>query len=146
MKRLILIIAAGALAVPVLVGSAGAQAPTTLELVQIDREVRTGFVDAPPKRRESAGDVFTVRGPVRDAQGRRAATVQGVFTQTGPRSAHGGGTVTLPAGRIAFQGVLGLGGDDTLAIVGGTGAYSGAGGSVRIVQRQGRTTFTFTFG
>jgi hypothetical protein len=146
MKRLILIIAACALAVPVLVGPAGAQAPTTLELVQLDREVKTGFIDAPPKRRESAGDVFTVRGPLRDAQNRRAATVQGVFTQTGPRSAHGGGTVTLPTGRIAFQGVLGLGGDDTLAIVGGTGEYSGATGSVRLVQRQGRTTFTFTFG
>jgi hypothetical protein len=146
MKRLILIIAACALAVPVLVGPAGAQAPTTLELVQLDREVKTGLVDAPPKRRESAGDVFTVRGPLRDAQNRRAATAQGVFTQTGPRSAHGGATITLPSGRIAFQGVLGLRGDDTLAIVGGAGAYAGATGSVRIVQRQGRTTFTFTFG
>ena len=141
MKRLILIITAGALAAAALVGSAGAQAPTTLELVQSDREVTSGFVDAPPKRRDSAGDVFTVRGPLRDAQNRRAATAHGVFTQTGPRSAHGGATFTLPAGRIAVQGVLGLGGDDTLAIVGGTGAS----GSVRIVQSQGRTTFTFTF-
>jgi hypothetical protein len=146
MKRLILTIAACALAVPVLVGSAGAQAPTTLELVQLDREVRTGLVDAPPKRRESAGDVFTVRGPLRDAQNRRVATAHGVFTQTGPRTAHGVATVILPSGRIAFQGVLGLGGDDTLAIVGGTGAYAAAAGSVRIVQSRGRTTFTFTFG
>jgi hypothetical protein len=147
MKRLILTITAcAALAVTALGGAAGAQAPSTLQLVQIDREVRTGLVDSPPKRRESPGDVFTVRGPVRDAAGGRAGTSNGVFTQTGPRTAHGAATFTLPGGRIAVQGVLGLGGDDTLAVVGGTGTYANATGSVRVVQRQARTTFTFTFG
>jgi hypothetical protein len=145
MKRLTLIIAAcAALAVPAVVT---AQGPTTLELVQIDRDVKTGFVDAPPKRRESAGDVFTVRGPLRDAQGRRAGTAHGVFTQTGPRSAHGAATITLPSGRIAIQGVLdGTNGDDTLLVVGVSGAYAYATGTVRITQRAGRTTFTFSFG
>ena len=146
MKRLTLITAACAALAVALVGSAGAQAPTTLELVQIDREVKTGLVDNPPKRRESAGDVFTVRGPIRDAQNRRAGTSNGVFTQTGPKSAHGAATFTLPSGRIAIQGVLGTSGDDTLAVVGGTGAYANATGTVRITQRAGRTTFAFTFG
>lgn len=144
MKRLTLIIAAcAALAVPSVVT---AQAPTTLELVQIDREVKTGLVDNPPKRRESAGDVFTVRGPIRGTDNRRAGTSQGVFTQTGPDSAHGAATFTLPSGRIAIQGVLGTSGVDTLAVVGGTGAYANATGTVRIAQRAGRTTFAFTFG
>jgi hypothetical protein len=144
MKRLILIIAACALAVPVLVGPAGAQAPTTLELVQLDREVKTGFVDAPPKRRESAGDVFTVRGPLRDAGSRRVGSVDAVFTQTGRRTARGGGTFTLADGSIEVSGRLGGSGTDTLAITGGTGAYAGASGMVVITEGRGRTRFGFT--
>jgi hypothetical protein len=60
MKRLIL---TGGVCAALLAGGATAQtAPATLELVQLERDVRGGFVDNPPRRRESAGDVFTVRG------------------------------------------------------------------------------------
>jgi hypothetical protein len=144
MKRLILIIAtAGALAA--LVGAAGAQSPTTLELVQLERDTRGGFVDNPPRRRESAGDVFTVRGRVRDSAGKAVGSAQAEFVQTGPRSAQGSATFSLGGGRIMVAGALAGRGDDTLAIVGGTGAYTGATGTVQIVEARGRTEFRFTF-
>jgi hypothetical protein len=144
MKRLILIIAtAGALAA--LVGAAGAQSPTTLELAQLERETRGGFVDNPPRHRESAGDLFTVRGPLRDAAGQAVGNAHAVFTQTARRAARGGATFTLADGSIEVSGRLGGTGTDTLAIVGGTGAYAGATGSVLITESRGRTAFRFTF-
>jgi hypothetical protein len=148
MKRLILTGGVcAALAAALLVGGATAQtAPATLEVVQLERDTRGGFVDNPPRRRESAGDVFTVRGPLRDAAGERVGSADAVFTQTGRRSARGGGTFTLADGSIEVSGRLGGSGTDTLAIVGGTGAYANATGSVRITEPKGRTAFRFTFG
>lgn len=139
-----------ALAAPALLGTATAQPgpPSgTLELVQLERDTRSGFVDTPPRRRESAGDTFTVAGPVRDAAGRRAGRAQAVFTQTGRRSAQGNATFALRTGQIVIAGGLaGSNNIDTLAIVGGTGAYTGATGTARITMRRGRTAFRFSFG
>jgi hypothetical protein len=148
MKRLILTAGAcAALAAALVAGGATAQTtPATLELVQLERDVRAGFVDNPPRRRESAGDVFTIRGRVRDAAGRAVGSATAVFTQTSRRTAHGGATFTLADGAIEVGGALGGRGVDTLAIVGGTGAYANATGSVRITEGQRRTTFSFTFG
>lgn len=144
MKRLILIIAtAGTLAA--LVGAAGAQSPTTLELVQLERDTRGGFVDNPPRRRESAGDIFTVRGRVRDTAGKAVGSAQAEFIQTGPRSAQGSATFSVGGGRIMIAGALAGRGDDTLAITGGTGSYAGASGTVEVVEARGRTEFRFSF-
>ncbi len=147
MKPLLLAAAATvALAGSTLIGSAGAQTtPATLELVQLERDVRGGFVDNPPRRRESAGDVFTVRGPVRDAAGRAAGRATAAFTQTAKRSALGAATFVLSGGQLMIAGVVD-GGTDTLAVVGGTGAYEGATGSVRITEGRRRTVFSFTLG
>jgi hypothetical protein len=137
--------ATAALAGSTLIGSAGAQTtPATLELVQLERDARTGFVDNPPRRRESAGDVFTIRGPVRDASGRRAGRAEVAFTQTGRRSALGAATFVLPGGRLMISGIVDGGASDTLAVVGGTGAYDRAAGTVRITEGRRRTTFAFT--
>lgn len=146
MKPLLIAAAAtAALAGSTLIGSAGAQTtPATLELVQLERDVRTGFVDNPPRRRESAGDVFTIRGPVRDASGRRAGRAEAAFTQTGRRSALGAATFVLAGGRLMISGIVDGGGTDTLAVVGGTGAYAGAAGTVRITEGRRRTVFSFT--
>lgn len=148
MKRLILTGGVcAALAAAVLAGGATAQtAPPTLELHQLERDSRSGFVDNPPRRRESRGDVFTVGGRVRDASGRSVGSAHAVFTQTGRRTAHGGGTFTLSDGAIVVSGRLGGSGTDTLAIVGGTGAYAGATGTVLITESRGRTAFRFTLG
>jgi hypothetical protein len=145
MKPLLIAAAAtAALAGSTLIGSAGAQTtPATLELVQLEREVRTGFVDNPPRRRESAGDVFTIRGPVRDASGRRAGRAEAVFTQTARRSSLGNATFVLSGGRLMTSGIVDGGTTDTLAVVGGTGAYEGAAGTVRITEGRRRTSFSF---
>jgi hypothetical protein len=139
-----------ALAVPALLGTAGAQSgppPGTLELHQLERDVRSAFVDAPPRRRESAGDTFTVSGRVRDAAGRPAGTAQAVFTQTRRGAAQGSATLALSGGQIVIAGGLAGGdGDDTLVIAGGSGAYSGASGTVRITEGRGRTSSVFSFG
>ena len=148
MKRLILTGGAcAALAAALLAGGATAQtAPATLELVQLERDVRSGFVDNPPRRRESAGDVFTVRGRLRDAAGTPVGSADAVFTQTGRRSARGGGTFTLADGSIEVSGRLGGSGTDTLAVTGGTGVYADATGAVVITEGRGRTAFRFTLG
>ena len=148
MKRLILTGGAcAALAAAVLAGGATAQtAPTTLELHQLERDARSGFVDNPPRRRESNGDVFTVGGRLRDAVGRSVGSDQAVFTQTARRTAHGGATFTLTDGSIVVSGRLGGTGTDTLAIVGGTGAYAGATGTVLVTEGRRRTSFRFSLG
>jgi hypothetical protein len=144
---LILAAVTAAVAGSSLIGTAGAQTtPTTLELVQLERDVRAGFVDNPPRRRETAGDVFTVRGTVRDSAGRAAGKAEAAFTQTGKRSALGGATFALRDGQLMIAGRVGGGGTDTLAVVGGTGAYAGATGTVRITEGRRRTVFSFTLG
>jgi hypothetical protein len=146
MKPLLIAAAAtAALAGSTLIGSAGAQTiPATLELVQLERDVSTGFVDNPPRRRESAGDVFTIRGRVRDAAGRPAGRAEAVFTQTGRRSAAGAATFVLSGGQLMIAGIVDGGSTDTLAVVGGTGAYEGAAGTVRVTEGRRRTSFSFS--
>lgn len=149
MKRLILAIGAGAaLAVPALLGTATAQPgpPSgTLTLVQLERDTRTGYLDNPPRRRESADDVFAVSGRVRDAANRPTGRAQAVFTQTGRRLAQGSATFALAQGQIVIVGGLAGSGTDNLVIAGGTGAYAGATGTARITERRGRTEFLFSF-
>ena len=80
MKRLFLIVAAACAAIvsaAALVVSSGAQQPGpptgTLELVSLDRETRFKFVDNPPRRRESAGDLFMINARLRDGSNRPPA-------------------------------------------------------------------------
>jgi hypothetical protein len=42
-----------------------------------------------------------------------------------------------------ISGIVDGGSTDTLAVLGGTGAYEGAAGSVRITEGRRRTTFSF---
>ena len=150
MKRLIVATGAcAALAVSALLSTATAQSGPpagTLALVQLERDTRTGYVDNPPRRRESTGDVFTVSGRVRDAANRPVGRAQAVFTQTGRSSAQGSATFALARGQIAIVGGLAGSGTDTLTIAGGTGAYAGATGTARITERRGRPEFLFSFG
>jgi dirigent-like protein len=147
MKRLALAVTAcTAIAVPAALTNATAQTgqPTTLELVQLERDVRDAFVDNPPRRRESAGDVFIVSGRVRDTAGRPVGRASAVFTQTSRSSAQGAATFVLANGQIVVEGRLAGSGADTFAVVGGTGAYAGATGTARITEGRRRTEFTFT--
>lgn len=69
-----------------------------------------------------------------------------VVTQTSRRSAIGSATFVLAQGEVMVDGRLAGRGADTLAIVGGTGTFAGATGTVRITQGSRRTEFVFTLG
>jgi hypothetical protein len=140
------------------VGIAGASStaqqpgpPTgTLELIGLDREARFKFVDNPPRRRESAGDQLLITQRLRNASNRRVGRVHASFVfAPGRRSAaQGSGTFVLRNGQIVVSGILdgrGRTRRDTLAIVGGSGAYNGARGTLVTTERRRSTRFLFTF-
>jgi hypothetical protein len=155
MKRLALITTAAIAAivgVTSLVGSSGAQAPApptgTLELVSPDREAGFKYVDTPPRRRENAGDQLLVTQPLRDTSNRRAGRAHAsfAFTPGRPSTAQGSGTFILRDGQIVVTGTLVEGRrTDTLVIVGGSGAYAGASGTLAATGRRRSTQFVFSF-
>jgi hypothetical protein len=158
MKRLAVIVTAACAAIisaAALVVSSSAQQPGpptgTLELVGLDREARFKFVDNPPRRRESAGDQFLITQRLRNTSNRRAGRVHASFAVTpGRRSAdQGSGTFILRNGRIVVTGIIDDRGrndrTDTLAVVGGSGAYTAARGTLVTTERRRSTRFLFTF-
>ncbi|MEA2330095.1 MAG: hypothetical protein QOH58_233 [Thermoleophilaceae bacterium] len=149
-KRLIpLATAAAALTYAVAgTGTGSAQDPVpTLELVAPDRQSKSSFVDAPPRRRESAGDLFTVSSRLRDATGRPAGRAHAVFVQTTGTHAQGSATFVLASGHIVATGVLDAPGRaDQLVVVGGSGAYAGASGTVAVIEERNATRFRITLG
>jgi hypothetical protein len=123
-----------------LAGSSRAQQtgpPTgTLELVSLKRETRFAFVDNPPRRRERAGDLLMINARLRDGANRPAGQVHASFAETQPPPrvvAQGSGTFNLGNGQVMVSGSIVDRGrtdrTDTLAVVGGTGAYTAARGT-----------------
>jgi hypothetical protein len=159
MERLALIITAACAAivgVVALVGSSGAQQPGpptgTLELVSRDREIRFAFVDNPPRRRERAGDLFMINAQLRDGGNRRAGRLHASFAETQPPPrvvAQGSATFILRNGQIMVSGPIVDRGrtdrTDTFAVVGGSGAYTAARGTMVSTEMRRRTRFVFTF-
>jgi hypothetical protein len=139
-----------------LVGSSRAQqpgAPTgTPELVSLNRETRFAFVDNPPRRRERAGDLFMINARLRDGANHRAGRVHASFAETQPPPrvvAQGSGTFILRNGQIIVSGPIVDRGradrTDTLAVVGGTGAYTAARGTLMTTDTRRSTRYVFTF-
>jgi hypothetical protein len=159
MRRLILVasVAGAALAVAVVAaattGAQGTAPPSgTLELVLPEEGSRFRFVDNPPLRRESAGDMAVVTGRLTDATGARAGRLQAYFLATTSGDfdrrfrGQAAGTLMLAGGDIVLEGVT----DDTrepefLAIAGGTGQYAGARGTVAVTEAGNQTRFLVTF-
>lgn len=119
--------------------------PATLKLVQREADNMSTIVDNPPKNVEGPGDMFIVGGTVRTPALKKAGEVSAVFVQTSPTLAHGSVTFDLTRGKIVVQGTIDHGDDNTLSIVGGTGAYVGAKGTMRLKGAESGTEFTFTF-
>jgi hypothetical protein len=159
MQRLGLIVTAACAATVsavAVVGSSGAQQPGpptgTLELVSLDRETRFAFVDNPPRRRERAGDLFMINARLRDGSNRPTGRLHASFAETQPPPrvvAQGSATFILGNGQIMVSGpIVNRGrGDrtDTLAVVGGTGAYIGARGTLVTTDTRRRARYVFTF-
>jgi hypothetical protein len=159
MQRLVLIITAACAAIisaAVLGGNSGAQQPGpptgTLELVTLDRETRFKFVDNPPKRRERPGDLFMINARVRDSSNRPTGRLHASFAETQPPPrvvAQGSATFILGNGQIMVSGLIVDQGrndqTDTFAVVGGSGAYAAARGTMVTTETRTRTRFVFTF-
>jgi hypothetical protein len=155
MKRLGVIFTAACAAivgVTAVVGSSGAQQPAaptgTLQVVALDREASFKFVDAPPRRKEGPGDQILITQRLRDTSNARVGRVHATFAFTPgkPSAAQGSGTFILGNGQIVAAGILDeQGKTDTLAIVGGTGAYAGARGTLVTTELRKATRFDFTF-
>jgi hypothetical protein len=159
MNRLALIITAACMAIisaAVLVVRSDAQEPGpptgTLELVSLERETRFTFVDNPPRRRERAGDLFVINSRLRDSSGRLIGRLHASFAETQPPPrvvAQGSVTFILDDGQIMVSGPIVNRGPrdrtDTLAVVGGTGAYTAARGTLATTDGRKRSRYVFTF-
>jgi Dirigent-like protein len=159
MKRLAVIITAACVAIisaTLLVVRSDAQQPGpptgTLELLSLDRETRFTFVDNPPRRRERAGDLFVINSRLRDSSNRPAGRLHASFAETQPPPrvvAQGSATFILANGQIAVSGPIVNRGPrdrtDTLAVVGGTGAYTAARGTLMTRETRRGTRYAFTF-
>ena len=159
MKRVAVIIAAACAAIvsaAILVVSSDAQEPGpptgTLELVSLDRETRFTFVDNPPRRRERAGDLFVINSRLRDSSNRPTGRLHASFAETQPPPrvvAPGNATFILRDGQIMVSGPIVNRGPrdrtDTLAVVGGTGAYTAARGTLVTTETRTGARYLFSF-
>ena len=159
MQRLALITTAACAAIigaAAIVGNSGAQQPGpptgTLELVSLDRETRFKFVDNPPRRRERAGDLFMINARLRDSSNRPTGRLHALFaeTQSPPRAvSQGSATFIVGNGQIMVSGPIVDQGrndrTDTFAVVGGSGAYTAARGTMVTTETGRSTRFVFSF-
>ena len=138
------------------VATTGAQAPGpptgALELILRERDSRFEFVDNPPLRKESAGDMAVITGRLRAADGSARGRLQAYFLATKggnfERAFRGqvSGTLMLPDGDIVLEGVTDDRRDqEPLAVVGGTRAYAGARGVAVVTDTRTLTRFQVTF-
>ncbi|HEY8465291.1 MAG TPA: hypothetical protein VIL04_00650 [Solirubrobacterales bacterium] len=95
---------------------------------------------APPgskldKSKETPGDHAVQAAVLRDAAGERAGEIHAIFTTVGdPGIEAVSATLSLADGDLVAQGMIGNGTEDELAVVGGTRAYRGASGALRVQQ------------
>jgi hypothetical protein len=134
MKRAHLLIAVVLTAlggVAVLAVSAGGQAPTgpladfTVTTTQQDRDGH--YVDNPPRRKESAGDVFTGTARI---TGAKSGSFEFTCTAVSSERSLCQGVASFSDGQIHLTARVGEARTVRAAIVGGTGAYSGAKGTL----------------
>jgi hypothetical protein len=156
MKRLSFLTAAVAAAIAacvVLAPAGGAQTPggRTLTFLDDTNHGTQAFVDNAPKShvpepqsrrfRLSTGDTLYVRSPILDDEsGKRIGTAYSQFTVVKGNSFanavfRGHGTFRLHDGQIEADGVFRIANaTNTVAVLGGTGAYEGARGSLTFTE------------
>src|SRR4051794_4983702 len=144
MKRLIGAAAVLAVGVSIAVTSiGGAQSTGDRTLTFVEKGGSFKFIDNPPKatkrhRAPSPGDFFVFETPLYDSTNARAGTLIAHCTvEPGAgQLSDCEGTAKLNDGTLAFSGLTGLNSlKNVIAIVGGTGAYEGARGSVVSIAR-----------
>jgi hypothetical protein len=124
--------------------SGGAQEPTgkTIKLVSKGGDFK--FVDVPPKARSEedarAGDQFALAVPLYSGANKRVGTLDARCTFTkGGKNGRGlcDGIYTLADGQIHVTARLSNDDDTSGSVSGGTGAYAGARGTFKSVDRPG---------
>ena len=160
MKRLAIVLATAAAAMGIVAilsasGSAQVPGPTTLQVFEREKGSHFGVVDNPPKVKNertfkfSVGDVVAFNSPIFDqsrATRLGSLSVQCTVTTPGtdPRSVCVG-AFSLKDGTITLTGTL-KGDPKTVvvAITGGTGAYTGARGTMTSTTVKGGAEDTIT--
>ncbi|MBI4944611.1 MAG: hypothetical protein HY830_28050 [Actinobacteria bacterium] len=142
MKRSTTLVAGGltagavlALLAPVVAGSAGADAGVRLRLVE--RGTAFHVIDVPaPAADGQAGDLATFESDLLKA-GKKVGTLEGSCLQIRANGTLDDCSVTVTVGRNSYRmaGPFDPATGGTLTIVGGTGAWVGAGGTDTIVNR-----------
>jgi hypothetical protein len=135
MKRVHLLIAVVLAALggaAVLAVSAGGQAPPAtpadFTVTTTQRERDTTYIDNPPRRRESAGDMFLGTGRI---TGAKTGTLEFACTVVSRRASVCQGAASFSDGEVHVSArVAGESRTLRIAIVGGTGAYNGARGTL----------------
>lgn len=132
---------AAAVAVPALTT---AQSPEARTITVQEKNVRVAMDDVAPKstrNRVSLGDRLITRQSLFDAGNRATGTLYTDCTGVGPTKALFGGarllctiTYTFADGQLTAAGVAALNGKAPVAIVGGTGAYANAHGTVQTTK------------
>ena len=138
--------------------TSGAQQPGppagTMQLVQPNEDVRFHFVDEAPRqtrrRAFSPGDTLVTRGPLRDTAGARVGRAQMLFVVTRAEGQAAdtqfSATLILRDGHIVVEGADTAKEDvDTFAIIGGTGRYAGARGTLQMTPGDQASSLSISF-
>ena len=86
--------------------------------------------NAPKGKKAGRGDVVLYANPVFDRTGTQVGTDHGVCIVLVPGQSQCDSTLALPKGQIVTHGLQGAKSGFDLAVIGGTGAYSGARGTM----------------
>src|SRR5207248_10096992 len=86
--------------------------------------------NAPKGTKAGRGDLVLYANPVFDRQGTQVGTDHGVCTLLSTSQSQCEATLALPKGQIVTHGLQGTRSSFEVAVIGGTGAYAGARGSM----------------
>jgi hypothetical protein len=137
-RRVLAAVAAGAVVAGIATVLAGltradANAATTRSLHLVEKGGGLKVVDNPPKAQHqydfSAGDIVIVTRDLFDPKGSRAGTLRLVCVATSATTQQCSGAETLADGTLELAGVSSHTPSTVAAVIGGTGAYSGASGT-----------------
>jgi hypothetical protein len=113
----------------------------TLRLVEKGGGLK--FVDNLPRAKHqydfSAGDIVIVSRTLYTQQGARAGSLRVVCVATDPTTQQCNGTETLARGTLEVAGISTPAPRTTVAVIGGTGAYTGARGTSISTDRHGNS-------
>jgi hypothetical protein len=149
-------VAAAAVIAAMTAASGGAQTPgaRTLTLTELNKGTKSTLIENGPRKRGShssrpvVGDQIILSIPIADAAGStRLGTASATctvvrVTRSGAPRLTCSGVYELNDGDIVVTGRLSGGNTDRLAVIGGTGAYAGARGTLSSVNGATRTVDT----